>query len=242
MELGEQVEEEEKTDELIFEEEEKTELIFEECRICLEEDLLGNLISPCICKGTNMYVHARCLAQWRRRFSRMHIHRHYCSVCKTNYTTPISGYIVNEHIEEHRIDIPPERPRRTVRQQSVAIRQRRRMNNATILLHVSFYTAGCINLFSFFIVMLSRDSPYSSFILTPATNPFTLGNIWFIVHLCQLILQSCFTSYYTNDLLHILSFSGLGIYAIYFTPFMLAIINIILLVLNMAYLFEKISR
>ena len=35
------------------------------CRICLEDDLVSNLISPCRCSGTSKYVHKSCLDQWR---------------------------------------------------------------------------------------------------------------------------------------------------------------------------------
>ena len=32
-----------------------------ECRICLVDDLKENMISPCLCIGTNKYVHHECL-------------------------------------------------------------------------------------------------------------------------------------------------------------------------------------
>ena len=35
-----------------------------QCRFCLESDRQTNLIAPCICKGTNKYVHIKCLLQW----------------------------------------------------------------------------------------------------------------------------------------------------------------------------------
>ena len=36
-----------------------------ECRICLEEDEICNLISPCLCRGTTKYIHEKCLNEWR---------------------------------------------------------------------------------------------------------------------------------------------------------------------------------
>ena len=36
-----------------------------ECRICLEEDEIENLISPCLCRGTSKYIHEKCLNEWR---------------------------------------------------------------------------------------------------------------------------------------------------------------------------------
>jgi E3 ubiquitin-protein ligase DOA10 len=35
------------------------------CRICFEEDIPQNLIIPCLCKGTSLYVHRNCLNEWR---------------------------------------------------------------------------------------------------------------------------------------------------------------------------------
>ena len=39
---------------------------FKECRICLDEEKDDNkLIIPCKCKGTQKYVHIKCLQTWR---------------------------------------------------------------------------------------------------------------------------------------------------------------------------------
>ncbi|CAN6884710.1 unnamed protein product [Brassica oleracea] len=35
------------------------------CRICLENDRGDELISPCMCKGTQKFVHLSCLDLWR---------------------------------------------------------------------------------------------------------------------------------------------------------------------------------
>ncbi|KAF3587746.1 hypothetical protein F2Q69_00026322 [Brassica cretica] len=35
------------------------------CRICLENDRGDELISPCMCKGTQKFVHLSCLDHWR---------------------------------------------------------------------------------------------------------------------------------------------------------------------------------
>jgi hypothetical protein len=37
----------------------------ETCRICLEDDIISELIYPCKCSGTSKYVHKSCLDQWR---------------------------------------------------------------------------------------------------------------------------------------------------------------------------------
>ena len=59
-------------------EEEKT------CRICLDSDIRKNLISPCLCSGTQKWVHRECLNKWRitredRAFSK-------CTECLQSYT------------------------------------------------------------------------------------------------------------------------------------------------------------
>lgn len=36
-----------------------------QCRICLEDDDISNLIYPCRCSGTSKYVHKTCLNEWR---------------------------------------------------------------------------------------------------------------------------------------------------------------------------------
>ena len=55
-----------------------------ECRICLEEDELNNLISPCLCKGTLKYVHKNCLNEWRI-VSNNEINMKKCSTCNFEY-------------------------------------------------------------------------------------------------------------------------------------------------------------
>ena len=36
----------------------------DQCRICLDDDKPSNMIFPCRCAGTNLYVHDKCLKQW----------------------------------------------------------------------------------------------------------------------------------------------------------------------------------
>lgn len=67
-----------------------------QCRICLEDASLNDLISPCLCAGTSKYVHHTCLERWRattpRAFSR-------CCECNFNYFIhfqyPIEKYTFN---------------------------------------------------------------------------------------------------------------------------------------------------
>ncbi|XP_074595728.1 uncharacterized protein LOC141850886 [Brevipalpus obovatus] len=52
-----------------------------ECRICLQSELVKNLLQPCLCKGSQQYAHGECLKQW------MDIKRSgVCGVCKTIYS------------------------------------------------------------------------------------------------------------------------------------------------------------
>ncbi len=38
--------------------------VTDQCRICLDDDKPSNMIFPCRCAGTNLYVHDHCLKQW----------------------------------------------------------------------------------------------------------------------------------------------------------------------------------
>jgi hypothetical protein len=53
-----------------------------QCRFCLETDTLGNLISPCLCKGTFQYVHNECLLKWYSHNSDKGLQ---CGVCLEEY-------------------------------------------------------------------------------------------------------------------------------------------------------------
>lgn len=54
------------------------------CRICLEDDD-EEYISPCLCKGTQKYIHRECLNRWRN----MHPHdsekKNSCEICKYEF-------------------------------------------------------------------------------------------------------------------------------------------------------------
>jgi E3 ubiquitin-protein ligase DOA10 len=52
-----------------------------QCRICLEEDELDKLMSPCKCSGTSKYVHKYCLNKWII-ISKKH---EKCNVCNADY-------------------------------------------------------------------------------------------------------------------------------------------------------------
>ncbi|CAG8639668.1 36067_t:CDS:2 [Racocetra persica] len=73
------------------------------CRICFagpeEEESLGRLISPCLCKGTMRYVHVECLNHWRLR-SQKKSSFFQCDECKYKYAfrrTTIAKFATNEY-------------------------------------------------------------------------------------------------------------------------------------------------
>jgi hypothetical protein len=81
------------------------------CFICLEEDILENVLLPCNC--SDGYVHEYCLRKWRRRFPNMHVHRVRCAVCKYDYNIPISGYTTVETNDNDTGDTTQTTTRRT---------------------------------------------------------------------------------------------------------------------------------
>ena len=55
-----------------------------ECRICLETDEIGSLISPCNCRGSSQWVHTVCLNEWRNANINRRSNRQ-CEICLFNY-------------------------------------------------------------------------------------------------------------------------------------------------------------
>jgi hypothetical protein len=55
-----------------------------QCRICLEDDNLINLVSPCNCNGTSKYIHPHCLTTWRNQ-SIDTPYYNICIDCRTEY-------------------------------------------------------------------------------------------------------------------------------------------------------------
>ena len=56
------------------------------CRICFEGESKDNeLIHPCLCKGTQKYIHLKCLQEWRKINKNNPEKRDYCEICKYHY-------------------------------------------------------------------------------------------------------------------------------------------------------------
>ena len=69
------------------------------CRFCFEEQEIHNpLLSPCACKGSMAYVHARCIRTWRRATKNPH-YVVQCQFCLVNYTLP--NMLPMECVPEH---------------------------------------------------------------------------------------------------------------------------------------------
>jgi hypothetical protein len=75
-----------------------------QCRICLDDDSLDNLIVPCDCKGGSQYIHRHCLDTWRTT-GIIYVNGEYqnknfyeCDICKFKYEFEIN----NDEHEEHK--------------------------------------------------------------------------------------------------------------------------------------------
>ena len=73
----------------------------DQCRICLEEDNIENMISPCLCRGHMKYIHRDCLNQWRA-LSLQQNNRNICPTCKFKYQ--LSNQVENCSFIQKKID------------------------------------------------------------------------------------------------------------------------------------------
>ena len=60
-----------------------------QCRICLEDDIIENLCSPCKCNGTSKYIHPHCLTTWRNENINTPFYNT-CIDCRTKYKYSIA--------------------------------------------------------------------------------------------------------------------------------------------------------
>lgn len=58
-----------------------------QCRICLGEEtsVENRLFSPCLCRGSQRYIHEQCLQQWRQSHLNQSLYR--CATCLYHYRT-----------------------------------------------------------------------------------------------------------------------------------------------------------
>ena len=65
----------------------KTEEYENFCRICFEENNYyeNRLISPCLCKGTQKFIHTNCLKEWRRVNANNPEKRDNCEICNFKF-------------------------------------------------------------------------------------------------------------------------------------------------------------
>ena len=59
------------------------------CRFCFQDETVGDLIAPCECKGSQEYVHLKCLRMWQKvSFRSSGTQEKSCRVCKQKYILP----------------------------------------------------------------------------------------------------------------------------------------------------------
>jgi putative AlgH/UPF0301 family transcriptional regulator len=81
------------------------------CRICFEQDEISSkLISPCNCKGSSLYIHELCLAQWQEVAlqSNFPSRASICHICKSYYSYPTRSFLIYRqlcHILKFNVDI-----------------------------------------------------------------------------------------------------------------------------------------
>ena len=61
------------------------------CRICLESDDEDDLFSPCVCTGSNKFVHRKCLSNWRVLHNIDSDNFNKCDICKTNFLIKVNN-------------------------------------------------------------------------------------------------------------------------------------------------------
>jgi hypothetical protein len=185
-----------------------------QCRFCLQEDTIENLITPCNCIGTQKYVHSNCLALWRRRFERMHIHRVRCQICKGDYTVAVSGYIVRPDTA------PIVRRRRHQVRDPVRRRRTRNVNNKKIIkcTILTFQLFSCLNtlITFFYFVLLSNN------FLDIIFSPFIT-----YIQFTQSVAHVLCYAYYCQDIMYVVSTSGLLCFLITKNGLLLFLFNII---------------
>uniref|UniRef100_A0A6C0CJB7 RING-CH-type domain-containing protein n=1 Tax=viral metagenome TaxID=1070528 RepID=A0A6C0CJB7_9ZZZZ len=75
------------------------------CRVCLENDGLCNLISPCDCDGSMKYVHLKCIQHFETIYQ--HASRGTCPNCKSEYN---ETYTPPASIVYESVNLVPEIP------------------------------------------------------------------------------------------------------------------------------------
>ena len=69
------------------------------CRYCFEGEINDDeLISPCLCKGTQKYIHLKCLQNWRSINKDNPEKRDFCEICKYHYVVKNIDYVLKYQI------------------------------------------------------------------------------------------------------------------------------------------------
>lgn len=67
-----------------------------ECRICFEDDQIKNMIVPCLCNGTNKYVHEKCLKKFILSSNNL-LYKKQCYICKYEYNFDVNIDLCNNY-------------------------------------------------------------------------------------------------------------------------------------------------
>jgi hypothetical protein len=75
------------------------------CRICFEGSDFGDLCQPCLCKGSQQYIHQTCLAKWRATGSRNSRRQRQCGTCRGVYQLNLTNTANEKNIRKYCIII-----------------------------------------------------------------------------------------------------------------------------------------
>ena len=126
------------------------------CRICLDQVHISDLIEACHCTGSRRWVHRACIDRWRSQFSRWHVQRHRCQVCRRDYRHPVEGFRIVVHDDLSDSDEEPAIVRR--RRMDQRRRQLRRRQRSQALV-VAITGSGVLFVFSTLAVVVVMSFP-----------------------------------------------------------------------------------
>lgn len=130
------------------------------CRICLDQARTADLIEACHCTGSRQWVHRACIDRWRSQFSRWHVQRHRCQVCRRDYRYPVEGFriVVRDDLsdpDEDDVGLAIRRRQRLVNQRRRVLRHRQR-SQALVIAVTGF---GVLFVFSTLVVVVVASFP-----------------------------------------------------------------------------------
>jgi len=185
------------------------------CRICMEDDILENFISPCNCDGTSKYVHEECLTKWRTGFRKYHLHRWVCQTCHALYNYEVEGFVTRlQRREEH---IPPTPVAEVSKEYILCIH----LIVSIILLFI------CLICFLMYATMIK----YNGSVMRQQHNNRTVSNL-FHVQYGEGIIVIVLYMYHKPDCIFMTVSCGLLLYLIFLHPVYVFVFNALFLIGN----------